>query len=195
MPYLYDQNGSRWLRLTSLTTKQIRDLTSWETCLNSTKLINLNEQNAKQLFGKMARLKSIPNRAKLYRLLHGDVYCGARTYRWGLTDSDRCIRCFGEETIRHLLLECPYTREIWSRLGVAHNRPEDIINGDLTIGELEIRAELITAIVFRKRTLPPEVLLRTTIELYDKGISRVRKTQQLAMAIYARYQITRQWCG
>jgi hypothetical protein len=192
-PYLYDKIGNRWLKLTSLTSKQIRELTSSETCLRVTKLLSLDEMQAKTLYGKIAKLKSIPNRSKLFRLIHGDVYCGSRAFRFGLIDSDRCIRCFEEETIRHLLLDCPYTKEVWSRLGIQGSRPEDILDSKATIAELEIRAELIAAIVFRKKVIPPEVLINTTIKRYAKGLSTSRMTQQVAINMSNWYQISGQW--
>jgi len=50
------------------------------------------------------------------RLLHGDVYFAERLYRFGLSESDRCKRCFEKETIMHLCVDCPYTRSIFSLL-------------------------------------------------------------------------------
>ncbi len=173
--------------------KQIREANRDDICLSRTKLLDLTERNAMQLYQKLSRLKSKPNRAKLYRLIHGDVYCMARTYRFGLTDNDRCVCCFEEGTIRHLLLECSYTREVWSRLGITYNRPEDILNGKATVGELEIRAALIAAIVFGKNILPPEILINVTVDAFSRGLSRVAKTQHLATSMAARYQITKQW--
>jgi len=192
-PCLFDSDGKRWIRITSLTTRQIREVTKPENCLSRTKVFNMTEYNAKQLYQKLSRLKSIPNRAKLYRLLHGDVYCMARAYRFGLTDSDRCVRCFNEGTITHVLLECPYTKEVWSRLGVPHNRPEDVLHGNITAAELEIRAELIVALVFRMKTIPPDVLIKVTLDAYNKGLSRSVKTKQLAESMLARHQIAGQW--
>jgi hypothetical protein len=151
-PYLYDSDGKRWIRITSLTSKQIREANREDVCLRQTKLLDMTESNAMQLYQKLSRLKSVPNRATLYRLIHGDVYCMARTYRFGLTDNDRCVCCFEEGTIKHLLLECSYTQEVWTRLRITYNRPKDILNGKATVGELEIRAALIAAIVFGKKT-------------------------------------------
>jgi hypothetical protein len=126
-------------------------------------------------------------------MLHGDVYCGSRLYRFGLSNTDRCIRCFDCETIRHLLLECPYTIEVWSRLGMAPNDVSDILKNSVTIGELEILAELISALVFRKQVLPPEVLIRTTIYKFRNGLSKQSKTLALATAMVDRYELLGQW--
>jgi len=192
-PYLYDTAGHCWLKLTSLTSKQIRELSNKEACLGVTKLLNLDEVQARALYSKISRLRSIPNRSKLYRLIHGDVYCGSMAFRFGLTESDRCIRCFEEETLRHLLLECPYSREVWSRLGMQCNRPEDILEGRAALGEMEIRAEFVAAIVFRKKVVPPEVLISTIINGFAKGISATKTTQQLAMTMINWHQIAGQW--
>jgi hypothetical protein len=191
LPHLYDHAGSRWIRPTALTTKRIREMVKDEKCLNVTKLLLLDVIDAKRLYAKLAKLKSIPNRTKMYRLIHGDVYCGSRTYRWGLTESDRCIRCFGEETIRHLLLECPYSKEVWECLGATCNTLEDIFDSTLSTGELELRAEIIAAIVFRKKVLLPEILVKTTINAFAKGLSANRRTRQLAQGLPDRHLMFR----
>jgi len=192
-PYIYDTKGNRWLRVTSLTSKRIRELTNNEKCITRTKLMNLDENQANRLYGKLAKLRSIPNRTKMYRLLWGDVYCGSRAYRFGLTETDRCIRCFGEETIRHLLLECPYTKEVWRLMGVNSNSPEGVLNGDMNSGELEIRAELLAAQVFRKKVIPPEILISTTVGSFARGLSRNKPTKGTAEAMLVRYQLTNVW--
>jgi hypothetical protein len=65
----------------------------------------------------------------MLRLIHGDVYCGSRLKKFKLSDTDRCHRCFAEETIAHLLLECPYTKEVWQKLGINPTSLENIVSG------------------------------------------------------------------
>jgi hypothetical protein len=76
----------------------------------------------------------------MLRLIHGDVYCGARLKKFKMSEIDTCIRCFEKETIKHLSVECPYTKEIWSLLGINSNDTKSILGTHLTNEELEIHA-------------------------------------------------------
>jgi hypothetical protein len=145
------------------------------------------------LYAKIAKLGNIQNKTKLLQLIHGDVYCGAKLYRYGLTETDRCIRCFAEETTNHLLYECPYTREVWGRLRVFPTAAGDILHEGLTRYELEIRAELVSHLVFRRKSLPPEVLIRSVITNFKKGLSRSKGLQEHAVSMVERYELTGQW--
>jgi hypothetical protein len=191
--YLFNSAASQWLRPAQLTSKQIR-LCLWDgRYITQTKLLRLTEDSALKFYTQLDRLKNVQNKSKLLRLLHGDVYCGAKLYRYGLTDTDRCIRCFAEETTNHLLHECPYTREVWGRLGVFPNAAADILHERLTRYELEIRAELVSHLVFRKKSLPPEVLIRSVITNYKKGLSRSKGLKEHAASMVERYELTGQW--
>jgi hypothetical protein len=176
-----------------MTSRQIRTIL-WEgKCITNTKLLQLTEVNAIELYQKLSKLKNVQNKSKMYRLIHGDVYCGARLYRFGLSDSDRCIHCFEEETITHLLYECPYSREVWGRLGLLPAHASELINGQLSRIELEIRAELISHLVFRKKTLAPEILIKMVMKSFANGLSRNKGVKEYAKMIVARHEITGQW--
>jgi hypothetical protein len=190
---LYDSIRRQWQRGETMPSSTIRNTINNESCILETKLMNMTLPKATTLYGKIAKLRNIGNKTKLLRLLHGDVYCGSRLYRFGLTPTDRCIRCFDCETITHLLLDCPYTREVWSRLGMAPNAARDILKDNITTGELEILAELIGALVFRKQVLPPEVLIRTTIYKFRNGLSKQSKTLAMASTMVNRYELLGQW--
>jgi hypothetical protein len=191
--YLFNPAAKQWLRPAQLTSKQIR-LCLWEDrLLTHTKLLRLSEDSALRFYNKLDKLKNVQNKSKLLRLLHGDMYCGAKLYRYNLTDTDRCIRCFAEENVSHLLYECPYTREVWGRLGVFPSAAADILDEGLTKHELEIRAELISHLVFRKKTLPPEVLIRSVITNFRKGLSRSKGLKEHAVNMVERYELTGQW--
>jgi len=56
----------------------------------------------------------------MLRLLYGDAYTDERLKRFGMADSDRCRRCFDKETVHHLLMECPYSCEVYKILGIQH---------------------------------------------------------------------------
>ena len=143
------------------------------------------------LYAKIEKLKNIPNKTKLLRLIHGDVYCGTRLVKFGLSDSDTCTRCFQPELIRHLLLECPYTIRVWQQLGIAFANPLDVLHGQLTLAELEIRAEFVSQIVFRKQILEPAILGETTLMRFTRGLSKTKGVTQCATSWLTRLRMTR----
>ena len=157
--------------------------------------MELELDDAKKLFMKIHKISSMQIRCRLLRLIHGDVYCGARTYRTGLTSTDRCVRCFEEETILHLLLRCPYTRQVWDMLGMNYDRPEDIIDPEIGLAALEIRADLVNELVFRKRQLPPEILIETTFNKFAKGLSKNNSITKFATEKLALYHFTGRWAN
>ncbi len=123
---------------------------------------------------------SVQNKSRMLRLLYGDVYCAERTFRFGLSDGDICRRCFATETIAHLLTECPYTLAVYSILGINDASITEILGVYLKRGELEIRADLLSSIIFRQNTLPPEILIKATLEKYAKGLSVTGGTDKIA---------------
>jgi hypothetical protein len=118
----------------------------------------------------------------MLRLLYGDVYCAERTFRFGLSENDKCRRCFAIETINHLLLECPYTLEVYSQLGLTRLNLNDILGVYLNRAELEIRADFLGFIVFRQSSLAPNILVQTTLERYAKGLTDATGVCELAEA-------------
>jgi hypothetical protein len=53
--------------------------------------------------------------------------------------------------IQHLLINCPYSVEVWGRVGIIPTEVKDVINENLSLSELEVRAEIISSLVFRKK--------------------------------------------
>jgi hypothetical protein len=58
---------------------------------------------------------------------------------------------------------------------------------------VEIRAEIISQLVFRKKVLPPEVLVRGTMSSFSKGLSKSKGLKEYAKLIIERYEQTGQW--
>jgi hypothetical protein len=189
---MYAPINRQWLRVEQMSSRQIRDMSKSELCISRTKLIN-DGTDPSILYRKIAKLRNVANKTKLLRLLHGDVYCGTRLYRSGLAETDRCIRCFESETLNHLLLECPYSKEVWARLGRNSRTVHDILNNDIAQGELEIISEIISSLIFRKQVLPPEILIRTIMYRFKDGLSKQRGTIMIATNIVRRYELIGQW--
>jgi hypothetical protein len=172
-----------WLNPHQLTSKTIRELLYGNSKPVTPKILLMNEDTKIAFYSKIKKLTNIANKTKLLRLIHGDVYTAERRQRFGMSDTDRCRRCFEQETIIHLLQECPYSKEVFRHLNINHTELENIIGTTLSSQELEIRTELIIALAFRLQTMPPEVLVRTTLEKFAKGLSGKRLTSQLPQGL------------
>ena len=68
-----------------------------------------------------------------------------------------------------------------------------IINGTIIGNELELRAEIISQLVYRRRTLPPEVLLSTVMKSFRMGLSKTKGLQAYAASLVERHELTGQW--
>jgi hypothetical protein len=177
--YVYCHERLSSVNMLSLTSKQIRLVTNPTRHLNRTKLLDVTEEQAVTFYHKIKLISSVQNRTKMLRLIHGDVYCGSRLKKFKLTDNDRCIRCFEEETILHLLIMCPYTKQVWNTLGKNPTCLRDILN-ELSLPELEITAELLSELVFRKKVLPPHILLKNIYKAFADGVCWRRSVTRLA---------------
>jgi hypothetical protein len=82
-----------------------------------------------------------------------------------------------------LLTECPYTLKVWRLLGVHTNDVKVALGTHLTREEFEIHAHLLSSIVFRKGTLPPNTLIESTLLKHSKIVCRNEKVKEMATAI------------
>ncbi len=162
--------GGRWIEVIHLTTKKLREILLTKGLINP-KITLMDEETKARYFLNLSRLISVSNKSRIIRLLYGDVYCAERLVHFNLGEIDRCRRCFEKETIIHLLVDCPYTKAIYSLMGLQTEDINNILGTDLCKGALEIRCDLISTIVFKMNTIPPEILVRTTFEKYAKGFA------------------------
>jgi exonuclease III len=176
---LRDKNGT-WLAARGLTSQKIRDILSEPNLIVTPKIMLLEEDVQLMYYSKLARLLNIANRTKILRLLQGDVYTAERMKRFNMSDTDRCRRCFAKETIIHLLTECPYTVEVLNKLNIPNTDISEIIGVSLNLHELEIRSDLVISLVFRMQTMPPDVLIQTTIDKYARGLAVKPRIKQCA---------------
>jgi hypothetical protein len=110
-----------------------------------------------------------------------------------MSEIDTCIRCFEKETIKYLLVDCPYTKEIWRLLGINSNDTKNVIGTHLTKEELEIHADLLLSIVFRKSTLQPTTLIELTYLKYSKGLCRNSKIKEMAKSMIDNHKTNGSW--
>jgi hypothetical protein len=169
----------RWADGSSLSSKKYRELIFGRAMTNP-KIILLDDEKKQSFYLKLSKLINIQNKSRILRLLYGDVYCGERLVRFGLSDNDRCKRCFDKETIMHLLLDCPYTQAIYSLLRINSNDIEEVLGVDLSCAKLEIRCEIISYLVFRQQRIMPDILVRSVLEKYVNGLVNNNKIKKVA---------------
>ncbi len=181
---LKDRLG-RWRDDFTLTSKMLRENLNGKDLVYP-KTVILTEEQLCQYYIKLNAIRNVKNKNGLLRLLQGDIYCAERMMRFGMTQNDRCRRCFEKETIQHLLSECQYTKAVLSLLKVNSEDVSKILGVDLNKAALEICSDIICYLIFRQQTLAPEILVRTTLEKFTKGLvncSRVaREAQRLTEA-------------
>ncbi len=177
---IMDKAG-KWLNAVQTTSKKIRDIFFEKERLCYPKITWIDNELLAPYYTKISKLSNIANKTKILRLLHGDVYTADRLVRFGMSDSDKCRRCFGKETIMHLLTECPYSLEIYEKLGLRHPDCNEILGVSLGRSALEIRCDILSYLLFRLHILPTEVLIKTTLEKYSRDIARNEKVKRLAV--------------
>jgi hypothetical protein len=168
-----DKNG-QWLEIKLLTSKKLREIVFENNDIVKPKIAMMTEDQALTFYSKISKLLSIPNKTKMLRLAHGDVYTAERRVRFGLTESDTCRRCFQKETIHHLLRTCPYSLEVFKLIGINitdNTNDNELLGVALSSSAFEVRADLLISLVFRLQVIPPEVLVKVTFEKYAKGLA------------------------
>ncbi len=171
-------NG-RWVDPAKISSKMLREILFGREMVNP-KITLMENDEQLAYFSKLSKVVNVANKSKILRLLQGDVYCNDRLYRFGMTESDRCKRCFEKETISHLLSECMYTKAVYGILNINSDDVNEILGVHLGKAALEIRCDIISYIVFRQQSLLPETLVRTTLEKYAKGVVNRPGVQKVA---------------
>jgi hypothetical protein len=171
-----DRQG-RWVEGDKLTSKMLREILFFRNYAQP-KILLLDEDVQARYFANISKITSTSNKLRLLRLLYRDVYCAEKLVRYGMSDTEYCRRCFEKETITHLLMECAYTRSVYDFLQLSDF--EEVLGVDLAKDALEIRIDFICYLVFRQNTLPPEILVRTTLEKFAKGLSVKPKVGKIA---------------
>ena len=60
------------------------------------------------------RCKNTKLRHIFFKVISGDIFSKERMCKFGMVDNNRCERCEGVESSKHLLWECSESRKIWS---------------------------------------------------------------------------------
>ena len=173
---------SKILLTNNITSKQIRTLNNPQNTLNPKLLNNVNYDNLNKL-GKL--IKSLTNtklKSILLRALHGDIYCGTRLQRFGMTDTDKCQRCGAPETIPHLLHDCSYVKKIWEICSGLTSIPTTSLNEVLGYHDfhdkttLTIHCEIVRRLLAIERPVTDQLkLIKSVIDrlaIVERGISK-----------------------
>jgi hypothetical protein len=79
-------------------------------------------------------------------------------------------------------------------LRINANDVSEILGVSLGIAALEIRTDIINYLVFRQHVMAPDILVRTTLEKFAKGISNKQMVEREAKRLlYAIFNI--EWDG
>jgi hypothetical protein len=190
---LYDSVGYRWVNTAMLTSRQIRNICYKNELIVNTKAGQFGPAEAAALYNKVCKVSSIPLRTKILRLIHGDVFCGTRLVRSGLSDIDTCTRCFETETINHLLLQCPFTQAVWGLLGINAGSFNSILDSAITEHEFEFRCAIVDSLVFRKIQTPPNKIIENIVNSYARGLSKKKKVTDFAITMNAFHEHRGAW--
>ncbi len=191
--YAFDNESNKWSNLAIARSSDIRKLLHKDIVINQTKLNTFGINDATLLYKKILKINSVSLRTKILRLIHGDVYCGTRLVKFGMSEFDTCIRCFMPETIDHLLRHCPYSSEIWSKIGVSNETIPNILDISISDVEFEIRCALIEILVFRKLTTSPDRAIEIIMNRYAKGQSNKTRTVEYATRRIMNYKQNGLW--
>ena len=152
-------------------------------------LKGIETQTLISLGRKIKGLTNTKLKTILLRSIHGDIYCGTRLKRFGMTETEECQRCGQPENIEHLLYNCDYSKSLWHQVGkitgIKNNSLSIILGCDDKHDKttLTIHAELIRLLlaIERPTTLPKDIIRNTLLRLnmVEKGITKYQVNQML----------------
>ena len=108
-----------------ITVKSLREILSVKSSgyvkpyLNQAKfeLSNLNEYEHNPFLLVRQAMHAPRDRFYKYRILHGDVFCKSRMFKFKMVDSPHCSFCPNEiETVKHVIWDCPRSTRAWEYL-------------------------------------------------------------------------------
>jgi hypothetical protein len=169
----------RWIDAFSITSKKLREILFCKDYA-SPKIAVFDEDMKQSYFYNLSKTISTGNKSRMLRLLHGDVYTAERLVRFGLSEIDRCRRCFQKETIDHLLIECPYSQAVYDILRIRYEEKLEVLGVGLNKESMEIRFDILNYLLFKQKLIPPEILVRSIIEKYAKGLGNKVKLKRVA---------------
>ena len=187
--------GNKLVPTTRVSSKMIRKYFFVKSVAIRAKLLpGVDIEQLRTLGKKLKSLTNIRLKTIILRSIHGDIYCGTRLKKFGMSDTDQCIRCNQSENIDHQLFSCNYTRELWKlveRITGIKNESLAVVLGCSEIHNkttLTIHSELIRILLSIDRPLtPPKDLLNQTIARLinlEKGVTKYQIEQMQKILTY-----------
>jgi len=100
--YIVDIERLKWHNLAIAGSASIRRMLYKRNIILQAKISNFEPETAQILYRKISKLNSVALKTKILRLIHRDVYCGARLVKFGLSETDICIRCMKKALLTSL---------------------------------------------------------------------------------------------
>ena len=121
----YFSNKWQLISHTYISVKKLRELlickfpTNVKPYLNHAKfeITNIDDEQRNPFLLARTALHAPRDRFYKFRVLHGDIYCNSRMYRFKMVESPDCKLCANTiETIKHVLWDCPRSARAWEFL-------------------------------------------------------------------------------
>ena len=154
-------------------------------------IINPVPEKLKRLGNLINRLTNTKLKTIILRSIHGDIYCGTRLKKFGLTDTDECPRCHLPETIEHQIYSCLYTKKLWELTSKVTSIPISNLNQVLGYDNthdkmtLTLHAEILTRLLSIERPKQdPRALLKSAITkllIVEKSTTKYQINQMLKL--------------
>ena len=174
---------------TQISSREIRLMIQKVTPISCKMIMDPDTYVIQNLGNHISKLTNVRLKTTLLRAIHGDVYCGTRLKKFGMSDTDACPRCDSPETISHQLAECMYVKNIWQIVstltGINTINLNQVLGHDPTHDKitLTLHAEIIRQLMSIDRpTIDPMKLIKSTIKrlsIVEKGITKYQINNML----------------
>ena len=185
----YFPDGKKVSLLHKISSRSIRSQLKQTNTPDPKMIPNPDPVKLKRLGNLINRLTNTKLKTILLRSIHGDIYCGTRLKKFGLSDTENCPRCQLPETIDHQLYSCSYTKLLWDLVSKVTSIPTSNLSQIIGYDDLHDRttltlhAELLSRLLSIERPKQePKTLLKsaiTKLSIVEKNITKHQIKQML----------------
>ena len=171
----------------NLTSKHIRKGISTALKLTPKLIASPDPDMLSHLGNLVKKLTNVKLKSTLLRAMHGDIYCGTRLKKFGMSDSDLCTRCNMQETIQHQIFRCDQVKKLWDLISnitsIKVNTFNDVLGHNLLHDKttLTLHAEIIRLLLAINRpVIDPITVIKGVINrlmIVERGISKYNITK------------------
>ena len=113
-----------------------------------------NDHNFEQVYtSKIINIKDNKLAETNYKIIQGILPCGVNLVRWKRKNTANCDVCNQNETVEHLLYECKYASNIWSKVMRAFNIQislSDVILGNDLSPEMNFISSIVVYLIYKE---------------------------------------------